>query len=456
MDNVINLFKKFLNGNEKNKEITMNVLGGLFIKGFSMILSFFSLPLHISFFDNQAVLGVWYTLLSVLSWVNMFDFGLTNGLRNSLVNAIEKKDSEKINKLFSSTSTMLTVISLICIFIFVPLIYCINLNVIFNISSSIVPLNILRLVASILIVGTMISFVLKTVTALNYAMQKSALNNVCTFTSTVIPLLLMLILSNFNLSLNFKLFIMAFIYLLATWIPLLVVFYYSKIKYNLLAKLKFFCKQSDLTVAKNQLKIGGSFFVAQGAFLAITQTNEYLITLLFSPNSVVTFRAYNSLFLIVGSIFQVALAPVWSSVTKACVQKDFHWLNKLLKFLYFVAFVAIISEFIIVPLAPWIFKVWLGTNKVDFHYFVACVFGIYGGLYILNIILTTIANGMGQVKIQVIFYSLGAIIKIPIVLLLKSFNSNMWVSVVVANIIILSMFCLVQTVWLNKTLKKFI
>ena len=68
-----------------DKRLLLNVFISLLIKGLTLIFSFVSTPLYIRFFNDDMVLGVWFTLLSLLTMTLNFDFGIGNGLRNKLV-----------------------------------------------------------------------------------------------------------------------------------------------------------------------------------------------------------------------------------------------------------------------------------------------------------------------------------------------------------------------------------
>lgn len=69
------------------------MFGAFAVKSVSLCLSLFTMPAYIRFFQNQTVLGVWFTIVSVLNWILFFDLGLGNGLRNMLPDAIEKRCS---------------------------------------------------------------------------------------------------------------------------------------------------------------------------------------------------------------------------------------------------------------------------------------------------------------------------------------------------------------------------
>lgn len=85
---------------KKNKNIILNVIAAFLVKGGSMIVSLFTLPAYIRYFNDQTVLGVWLTLLSVLNWVLSFDLGIGNGLRNHLTIAITENKQDDVKNIY--------------------------------------------------------------------------------------------------------------------------------------------------------------------------------------------------------------------------------------------------------------------------------------------------------------------------------------------------------------------
>ena len=96
---------------KKNKNIILNVIAAFLVKGGSMIVSLFTLPAYIRYFNDQTVLGVWLTLLSVLNWVLSFDLGIGNGLRNHLTIAITENKQDDVKKYISSAYMMIGIFS---------------------------------------------------------------------------------------------------------------------------------------------------------------------------------------------------------------------------------------------------------------------------------------------------------------------------------------------------------
>lgn len=81
------VWNKYKHLGENSKIVIKNVFESFVVKGLSLIVSFATTPLFIKYFNDNMVLGVWYTLLSVLIWFLNFDLGLGNGIRNNLVKA---------------------------------------------------------------------------------------------------------------------------------------------------------------------------------------------------------------------------------------------------------------------------------------------------------------------------------------------------------------------------------
>ena len=132
---MFNQLKKIIASNEM---LLKNIIGAFVVKGGSLIISVVLLPLYLRFFGDQTVLGIWYTILSILNWVVLFDLGLGQGLRNQLPVFIEKNNQKGIR---DSISTTYILMSIIAIVIGIAGYACIPLadwNNIFNVSSSLV------------------------------------------------------------------------------------------------------------------------------------------------------------------------------------------------------------------------------------------------------------------------------------------------------------------------------
>lgn len=443
MDRNMKILSRNIN-DRKTKDILFNSVSALLIKGGGFVISFISMPLYINYFEDQQILGMWFTLLSILSWIFTFDLGLGNGLRNKLVEVLAINDKKLAKKYISSTYVILGIFSFVISIILLILFKYINWNSILNISKKIIPTITLYQSIIILLLGIMVNFWLKLINSILYALQKPAINNLLLLITSILQLMYLVIATDKGVELN--LIRLSYVYVISINLPLIVV---SLIVFNKdLRDCKPTFKEASFKVAQSILKFGGMFFIVQIAFMLITSTNEILISNIFGASHVVEYQIYYRIFMIIGTIFSLALTPVWSSVTEAVVNKEYKWLKNLNFIINKVTLLAVIAEIIIIPFMQIIVNIWLGENTIIINYLYCILFSVFGSLFIINISLTTIANGIGYLKTQLYCYSLGVIFKLPIIILLNNFYFD-WINVVISNVLILVVFCIIQNKWLK-------
>lgn len=446
---ILSLKNKLLNTNDNNKAIINNTIGAFLVKGGALVISLFTMPAYMRYFGNQQILGLWFTILSILSWILTFDLGIGNGLRNHLVPALVNRDQIKIKKYVSSAYLVIGAIVILSIVFSTIFFRFINWNTIFNISSDIVSKKTLNITVGIVFSGIMLQFLFKLITSILYAMQKSALNNFLSLLTSIINLIYVSFSKSSDISTN--LISLAVVHVLAVNIPLLtatIVVFLKELK-GCKPEIKFF----EVKYARDVMKLGGIFFWVQIMYMIITATNEFLITWFTAPEMVVEYQIYNKLFTLIGTIFALALTPIWSAVTKALSEQNFTWIKKLYKTLKLMAILAVICEFGMIFFLQFGINLWLGDNAIQVNYLYASAFALFGSIIIWNGVISSIANGCGELKTQSIFFTIGALIKIPIAwILVGIFNS--WIGVILANIIAMSPYCIIQPIWLNKYLNK--
>lgn len=384
---------------ESNKIILFNTVGALLVKGGAIIISMFTLPAYLNYFDNQQILGLWFTILSVLSWILTFDLGIGNGLRNHLVPVLAQKDDLAAKKYISSAYIIIGVVVLLSILISTIVFRFINWNIVFNVPINIISKETLNLSVSIVFSGIMFQFLFKLITSILYAMQKSALNNLLSLLTSIITLVYVLSAKSADISTN--LISLAVVNVLAVNIPLLLttIIVFSKKLKNSKPSFYYF----ERKYAEEVMKLGGVFFWIQIMYMIITTTNEFLITSLSSPQMVVEYQIYNKLFTLIGVVFTLAITPIWSAVTKAFAEQKYNWIKKLYKILNKMALIAVLCEFIIIPFLQFVINIWLGDSAIQVNYFYAFIFAISGSIFIWNAVLSSIANGIGELKTQAIF-----------------------------------------------------
>lgn len=437
---------KITNLSDNDKIVYRNVIGAFLVKGGALVVSLCTLPAYISFFNNEEVLGVWYTILSLLNWILNFDLGIGNGLRNHLSESLSLGDKEETKRYISSAYFSIGIIIIVACLLFPIVIHFINLNSLLNIDYSIVSSHSLYIAAIIVLVGVLIQFWLKLINSILYALQKSSINNFLVLCTNTMILVIVLIFPSGSNETN--VIVMAVVHALAVALPLLfttIIIFSGKLRYAI-PNIKYIT-QSHI---KKVLSLGGTFFFIQIAYMVIMSTNEFLITQTSGNIYVVEYQAYYKLYSLGSTVFALALTPIWSVITKAKTEGNYTWIMSTYKKFMLLAIIFYAGEFLIIPIMRPLINIWIGADALpSISILTSVLFAILGCLMILNSILSSIANGMGDLKIQTICFLIGAIVKVPLSILLVELT-NRWDGVIIANIICVGLYCLIQPLLIKR------
>lgn len=408
------------------------MFGAFIVKGLSLCLSLFTMPVYIRFFQNQTVLGVWFTIVSVLNWILFFDLGLGNGLRNKLPEAFEEKNDRLIKELISTTYFTIGIAVLVLAILGAFLIPVVNWNKIFNISASIVGEKILEKCVFIIYFGILCQFIVKLVSSVLCALQKSAIVNFMALVSSALIVFALLVVPSSSMENN--LYTMAFINVIAMIAPYIVasVWVYGKMLKHSFPSTKYINKRHINDI----MKIGMSLLWLQIVFMIISSTNEFLISYFTSPDYVVDYQAYYKIFKTGAMVFSLALTPIWSAVTKAQANNDYRWIKKVYKLFLYASLACLIIELLLVPFLQTIMDLWLGKGTIAVTSFAGVAFALSGTIFVIHNINTSIGNGLSFLKIQMIWMTFAAIIDIPFSYMMVQITES-WVGIVIANVIAL-------------------
>ena len=102
----------------RSRTVFYNVANSFIVKIFSTIITLSLVPVSLHYIDKEAY-GVWLTLASVITWITLFDLGLSNGLTNKLSEAFAKDDINLAKTYISTTySFMVVIVVFLCIIFF--------------------------------------------------------------------------------------------------------------------------------------------------------------------------------------------------------------------------------------------------------------------------------------------------------------------------------------------------
>lgn len=424
---------KIKKSDSKSKTLFGNISISFILKGLSMVLNLLLMPLYIKFFDDSKVLGVWFTVISLLNYICSFDIGIGNGIRNYLVEPLNEKNKKEIKTIISTSYIANFVIGIIIFIIFSVSFKFINWEGLFKVNSSIIDMGSLKIMIYCVFIGVIIHFLLNLINHICYAMQKSFAPGLITFSTNVIMLILLFLYK--YLGFENKIIYISIGNIISIAIPYVIatfIIFMTSLKGCFVSLSNF-----KMTYCQKIVKLGSKFLYLQILTLIMFSTNEMLITYFTSPENVVTFQIYNRIFYSISTIFVLMLTPIWSAVKEAKVQKDSNWIKKLYKKINKLLYISIPFFIIIGILFPILILIWMGKD-FDFkvNYLIITTFIIYYLIYIKVSIISNFVAGLERLKSNTIFLTVGCILKVIMSIVCFKFSDS-WFIVIVINIITL-------------------
>ena len=433
-------------GTDRSVAVKKNIVGSLFVKGCSIIISLLIDPLTLGYVSSD-LYGIWLTLSSIIMWLNFFDIGFTLGLKNKLTEAIALGDMQRGKVLVSTTYFMM-------IAIFIPL--CILLEMIIphinwasflNVTGNYNPdiIKTLHILAACLCA----QMIVNVLTAVLAAYQKVALSSAFPVIGNFISLFIILLLTKYcppSLSL---------LALAISTIPIFVIIIASFIlfssSFKAVAPSWNFVKKKQI---KDLFNLGSKFFLIQAQIVVLYQCTNILISNLSGPSDVTSYNIAYKYITISMMILTIIMAPLWPAFTEAYTKNDYSWMknvyNKMCKLWGGLTVIVILM----IIVSPIVYQLWIG-EKAHVPLIMTVLIGIYTIVHSWDIIQVNMINGVGAIKLQTYITLIGLIVHIPLSLFLGRYVScyGVIISMIVINMIYSTTFTIQIRKILNKTAK---
>lgn len=390
---------------DRTQKANINTILSLFFKGGSVILSMFLIPLTINYIKPDAY-GLWITLTSFVGWFAMFDIGIANGLKNKLSESLAKQNFVKGRMFVSSTYAIISIIALLMVSIYFILYKFIDWQIVFN--SNIIAENELRNVVTIVAILFFLKFVSDIIFVVSAAFQMVFLSSFLSFLSNLGITLSVWILSK---TIKADLILLAFV---LTFIPLLISVITNIYLYNTYyKKVKPSFKKVNFSESKSLLSLGSQFFILQIIGLIIFQTDNILIAQFFNLTEVTNFNVAYKYYSIIVIFFTLILTPYWTAFTEAFFKKDFNWLKKSINRLVVYWIFSLVVLILMFFASDFVIKLWLG-NTVAIPVSLSLSICLYIAVTNWNAIFANFLNGVGKIRVQIIYAVFMGIINIPL------------------------------------------
>ena len=407
---ISNLFKRIVGSSDRRTQrAKKNIILSISIKGCSILISLLLVPITLRYLNNYEY-GVWLTLSSIIMWINFFDIGLGNGLRNKLAEALAREDYELGQKYVSTTVAILSIIMLSIYLIYFAVHPILSWNKILNVPEGQINTDLNNLVLIILAFFSL-SFILKFIGNVYLAKQLSVVNDLLGFCGNLLSLCIIYVLTlttegNLN-----------WVAITFTSVPVIVYTIAYPITFHRYKELKPKFSAINFKYASSLLSLGGQFFIIQIACLIVFSTSNFFIAQLCSPTDVTIYNIAFKYFSIVNMAFVIVITPFWSAATEAYIKKDILWIKRsvkiILRFFLFLVCVSLIMLF----LSNYVYHIWV---QLTIPFSLSCVMMIYVTIVNWNNLYAYFLNGIGKIRIQLYCSILSSIILIPLAIILGS------------------------------------
>ena len=412
--------------NHRSSLLQKNILASFLIKGWSAVIVLLLVPVTLHCLGDYKN-GIWLTISSLLLWIDNMDIGLGNGLRNKIAEYMAHNEVQRARQLVSSTFALLSCIIIPVILVLVVLILTCNTYQVFNASPSIVNDLDMVLIVTIMLVCT--TFVFKLIGNFYMGMQLPAVSNLLIAIGQTLALIGTYIV---YWSGSHSLMYIAIVNTAAPLVVYLIAFPYTFLyKYP---HLRPSCQLIDFKEAKAVVNTGIQFFIMQISSVILFMTSNILISNLFTPALVTPYQITYRYFSILLVAFTVICMPFWNATTDAYERGDIQWIRNATRKLRMMIIGIIVCMAMMVVLSPWVYSIWIGDSiTIDIR--MSIVMATYIFILIYSMRYSYFINGIGKLRLQLIFTTTAAFFFIPLAYLTTIWTHNIiWFMVVMCLI----------------------
>lgn len=392
-------------GHERTLLVKRNIIYTFFIKGVSVFIGFMLLPLTINYLDVTKY-GIWVTVATLVGWINTFDIGLSNGLRNKLARSLALDEEENIHRDISTTYALLVIIAAVAFLLFLVIGSFFNWNQLLR-----VPAHVAFNVWTVLLItlgSFCIQFALQPINSILIALHQPFKASLILLLGQALTYVLIWVLA---LTTKGNLYLLVIV---AAGSPVVVLLLANIYLFATTLK-RFMPKFKDVHSAsiKSLLNISGAFFFIQLGALILYETDTIVITRVLGPGQVTPFNIAFKYFSIISIIFFIIITPYWSAFTDAYTRGDLNWIKdsmaKMRKLWLYACVLAVVLYFI----SGFMYKVWI-KDTVIINNSLSVMIAIYTMLQTWMVIHAYLLNGVGKLRIQLILVIATGVINIPL------------------------------------------
>jgi O-antigen/teichoic acid export membrane protein len=383
----------------RDVRILQGIFSGLAGRGVATIVSFISVPLTVKYLGPERY-GAWVTISTLIAWMAIADFGLSNSLTNAVSEGFAKNRQDLaqnyVSAAFWSLSGIATILALIffCIWPRVPW------DRVFNVQSAQARGEVGPAVAIAFAIFAL-NFPVSIVAKIYGAYQEVAKGNGWSATGNVLGLAALVVVTQLKGGLISLVIAVSGALLLVNVLSAVWLFGWSK------PWLRPWPGRVTYSAMQKMTSLGGMFFVIQIAALVLFQTDNLIIAHYLGAAAVTPYSVTWRLFTYT-ALFQLLAGPsYWPAYAEAFSRGDRAWVRRRFRTNLKITIGSSIALALpLVFFGQWIIEKWAGKSAVPSAGLLLWM-GIWSVLYGAMNSQSCLLASAGRVKVQMI-YSIAA------------------------------------------------
>jgi O-antigen/teichoic acid export membrane protein len=326
----------------ENLSVATRSIGLSFLGHFSAsVIGFIMVPLLLTYLSKDNY-GLWVTLISLVGWIMVSDFGIGYGFRNRVTEYLADGDQNKLDRHFVTTFQYYLIITIILVAVFIVVLFT---NPI---------LRNYKLLSLIIYVPYLIYFPFSISNQILQGLRFVHSTNLLNLVRSV--LWAAMVYSAINWSSKNNLLTISIGYSLINSLICFITVRLAIKKSSIeLPPWKALLKKP--TFDENILT-GIKFFVLQICSLLLFSMGNYFVYSNLTPTDTANYDTINKIYSLLMAFFNIVIAVYWSEITLLKSKGDFHQLNTVYTKLLLISVLFGFCSFAVAYIAPYFVSYW--------------------------------------------------------------------------------------------------
>lgn len=385
-------------GTERNRRALLTGGVSTLARAVQVGTSLITIPLTLKYLGNERF-GLWMTISSVMAMASFADFGVGNGVLNTVAKAFGKDDIEGIRKAVSSGFALLSSIAVLLLMFFFSIFQFVNWG---NFLGARSPLARSEAGPALAVFATCfaLNISMDVVQRVQLGLQQGYRYSSWQLCGSTIGLMGVLCGIWFRVSLPVLVVAIAGAPVFST--TLNAIHFFGFLRPDLRPSLRLVSRDSVSQIAR----LGGLFFVLQVVAGAAFSADNFILARMLGAASVPEYAIPQRMFALVTMMSSMLVAPLWPAYGEAISRGHIAWVRRTLRrSLLLVLGAAAASACFLLLFSRQILHLWVG-NRVHPPFFLLLGLAIWTVIACCGDALAMFLNGGEVIRLQVIIASI--------------------------------------------------